>query len=528
MPRNRREADEQLKAALQLSLSEVVSNEELAIQMVGPALAHFQRIGIRVSMSRRAAGRTGDCLFDSIVLEQNPDISPEERRALTSAMRRLSVGEAIRQIDTMSEARILQLLDAVIRDEGRPQNREDMKKLLTRYLKDTVYDEEGGDLLPIILAAHLNRPIIIVDLSYLTRDNQIPIIIPILPDGIFETVGQRSSSPLLLVRRGEHFEPLLIDNGEEAEVIRRFLSSEEAEPAPIDPPATEGDQGAGEHNPGAGVREGDPGTGEHNPGAGVREGDPGTGEDDSEQGAGEDEPVVGAGAQEGDSGPQEGDTGAQENDPAVVAEFECEDLFEMNQDQQAASVEPRKTCSTITTTASGSQLDNQTSAAAKAPTSTTEHGFNMGALSERLMDCVLEDTPSSNEQINAGHPVEEEKKKEDLDSPVEDQPDAEHPEKKEGKKKDLDPPDSPHEDPPMAPCYVNGYKNAQCHSLAWCICVVCKRRSCWFHLRKIEVPGKKVTACIHCFNPHYPKSPFKGFTSQWMGTVKGRDFRLNS
>ena len=97
-------------------------------------MAHFQRIGIRVSMSRRAAGRTGDCLFDSIVLEQNPEISPEERRALTSAMRQPSVGEAIRQIDDISEARIIQLLDAVINEGRRPQTREEMKQLLERYL----------------------------------------------------------------------------------------------------------------------------------------------------------------------------------------------------------------------------------------------------------------------------------------------------------------------------------------------------------------------------------------------------------
>lgn len=204
-----------------------------------------------MSMSRRHAEATGDCLFDSIVLICNPNFSEADRRALTSDMRRLSVGAGIRQIDNLSNERLERLVDVMTNEDGGPQNKEEMKQVLMKYLKDGMFQNEGGDLMPYALAAHLNRPLIIVDFSR----GRTPRTTTVFPDQIFEPVGQRGS-PLLLVRRGDHFNPLLVDSGEEAKVMAFLSPEQESDPTtattrattptppatatPSDPPTTTG------------------------------------------------------------------------------------------------------------------------------------------------------------------------------------------------------------------------------------------------------------------------------------------------
>ena len=207
--------------------------EELARAMVIPAIEFVRGIGINVSMSRRHAVATGDCLFDSVVLSENPNLSEAERRALTRDMRRFSVGASLQQIDQLSDERLERLLDVMTNKDGRPNNKEEMRRDLNKYLKDGIYQNEGGDILPYSLSAHLNRPLIIVDMS----GDRTPTTTTVFPDEIFEPVGQRGS-PLMLARRGDHFNPLLVDSGEEAKVMA-FLSTDRPATTPTsDTPAT--------------------------------------------------------------------------------------------------------------------------------------------------------------------------------------------------------------------------------------------------------------------------------------------------
>ena len=217
VPRNFLEEQAQLKLAMEQSLQDPTS-EEMAIEMAINAIDHLQGIGINVSLSPLHAQRTGNCLFESIVLIRNPDASEADRRELTSNMRHFSVLEAIRQVDLMDEERLGRLLDIITPlGEERP-TKEDLKQRLLSYLKDGEFEEDAGDLLPFLLAFHLHCPIIIVDLGTPT-----PNVYPVFPDAIFETRPGPIGSPLFLARRGFHFECLLSSlNGDEANVMALY------------------------------------------------------------------------------------------------------------------------------------------------------------------------------------------------------------------------------------------------------------------------------------------------------------------
>ena len=231
VPRNFLEEQAQLKLAMEQSLQDPTS-EEMAIEMAINAIDHLQGIGINVSLSPLHAQRTGNCLFESIVLIRNPDASEADRRELTSNMRHFSVLEAIRQVDLMDEERLGRLLDIITPlGEERP-TKEDLKQRLLSYLKDGEFEEDAGDLLPFLLAFHLHCPIIIVDLGTPT-----PNVYPVFPDAIFETRPGPIGSPLFLARRGFHFECLLSSlNGDEANVLALYNEDQarqvtQAEPA---------------------------------------------------------------------------------------------------------------------------------------------------------------------------------------------------------------------------------------------------------------------------------------------------------
>ena len=183
------------------------------------AIAHLAstEIGINVLMPPHFATRNGNCLFESVVLIRNPNLSDEDRIALTRYLRSVSVREAIRQVDLLTEERWERLLNVTTNKHATPRTREEMKQLLTKYLKDGMYEDEGGDLLPYILSASLNRPLIIVDVL---RDQTTTTTI--FPDQIFYPEEGQMGEPLLLVRRGEHYDPLIVVNGGEARVLAFF------------------------------------------------------------------------------------------------------------------------------------------------------------------------------------------------------------------------------------------------------------------------------------------------------------------
>ena len=240
MPQTIQEEQEHLQRAL-LQSQKDLSPEELARlwrEHCQPAIECLASTGIRASMSRRPAGRDGNCLFSSLTLILNPDINEEDQQALKRALRQASVIWALERVDTLNEE-MFGRLQRVITDKHGSKNKEDLKRLLRNYLQDGMYEHEGGDMLPYILSAFLHRPLVVVD-QHTPRqtgdDDQVqrsPVLTVIFPDLIFAPEGQ-IGLPLFLSRRGDHFEGLLADNGEEPNVIAFYNAERERQftPAP--------------------------------------------------------------------------------------------------------------------------------------------------------------------------------------------------------------------------------------------------------------------------------------------------------
>ena len=191
------EEQEHLQRAL-LQSQKDLSPEELARlwrEHCQPAIECLASTGIRASMSRRPAGRDGNCLFSGLTLILNPDINEEDQQALKRALRQASVIWALERVDTLNEERFGRL-QKVITDKHGSKNKEDLKRLLRNYLQDGMYEYEGGDMLPYILSAFLHRPLVVVD-QHTPRqtgdDDQVqrsPVLTVIFPDLIFAPEGQ--------------------------------------------------------------------------------------------------------------------------------------------------------------------------------------------------------------------------------------------------------------------------------------------------------------------------------------------------
>ena len=224
-----------MKMAMERSLQDKDKSAELSTEMVSAAIAHLAspEIGINVSMPPRFARRSGNCLFESVILIRNPNLSDEDRIALTRYLRSVSVREAIRQVDLLTEERWERLLNVTTNKHATPRTREEMKQLLAKYLRDGMYEDEGGDILPYMLSAHLNHPLIIVDVLR----NQTTTT-TIFPDQIFRSSGGQMGEPLLLVRRGEHYDPLIVVNGGEARVLAFFNQEWQRQVPSLDAVAT--------------------------------------------------------------------------------------------------------------------------------------------------------------------------------------------------------------------------------------------------------------------------------------------------
>ena len=240
MPQTVQEEQEHLRLALLLSQKDQ-SPEELARlwrEHCQPAIECLASRGIRASMSRRPAGRDGNCLFSSLTILQNPNINEEDQQELKKDLRQMSVTWALEHVDTLNEERFGRLQDVFTNKYGRPRNKEDLKRRLRLYLQDGVYEHEGGDLMPYIMSAFLQRPLVVVDHTRRRTDDddqedRAPTMTTIFPDLIFAPEGQ-IGLPLFLSRRGDHFEGLQVDNGEEPNVMAFYNAERERQftPAP--------------------------------------------------------------------------------------------------------------------------------------------------------------------------------------------------------------------------------------------------------------------------------------------------------
>ena len=124
-------------------------------------------------------------------------------------------------IKTATEEQLEKLLKLAIPKAGEaaPKNREELMALVASYGEEDKYAGEGGDIFVLLCAYHLGRSILVVDL-HADRPSKTHVI---YHDLIFvDKAGTSNLSPLLVVRKGDHFEPLLVDNDQKANLWGLF------------------------------------------------------------------------------------------------------------------------------------------------------------------------------------------------------------------------------------------------------------------------------------------------------------------
>ena len=182
--------------------------------MLGDAIAYLEtKDVVAIPLTKLEVNKVGSCLPDTLVAITDPDVDQTTLEDKSGRFRKDSVNRFVGAIHTATEEQLEKLLTLAIPKEGEaaPKNREELMALVASYGEDNVYSGEGGDIFVLLTAYHLNRPLIVVDL----HKDRLPNTHVIYHDFIFaDRAGTSSLSPLLLVRKGDHFEPLLVGPGQ--------------------------------------------------------------------------------------------------------------------------------------------------------------------------------------------------------------------------------------------------------------------------------------------------------------------------
>ena len=163
----------------------------------------------------------GSCLPDTLVAITDPDVDQTTLEDKSGRFRKDSVNRFVGAIHTATEEQLEKLLNLAIPKEGEaaPKNREELMALVASYGEDNKYAGEGGDIFVLLCAYHLGRPILVVDL----HADRPPKTHVLYHDLIFvDRAGTSSLSPLLVVRKGDHFEPLLVETDQKANLWGLF------------------------------------------------------------------------------------------------------------------------------------------------------------------------------------------------------------------------------------------------------------------------------------------------------------------
>ena len=182
----------QLKEATQRSLQESELNQA---GMIRNGLTFLQNWGVHCEEPPRTVPTDGDCLQSSVALAQHPRSSVLELHDLASDLRIDSVSFAMDMIPEMSEERLERLQHVA----GSQESRERLMRMLSTYRRNGQYQGDMGDLMPIVVAAYLGTPLLIIDLSVVGYYHGVFI----RPDEVFD-VDTASNIPFVVVRQGQH------------------------------------------------------------------------------------------------------------------------------------------------------------------------------------------------------------------------------------------------------------------------------------------------------------------------------------
>ena len=209
--------DEQMRNAMENSENDMGGVDKKA--MVSKAIIHLKTENIVAEPSKVTVNAMGNCLPDTIIVSMEPDIEEDHLKRASRNLRLESVTKMCKAIQNATKTQLKKLADLSTGrlGAGRQESKEGLVSLLQKFGSDYEYMGEGGDLFTCLIAYALRRPIIIVDVHQ-DRD---PTFTVLHHDLVFMN-KQPPDSPFVIVRSGDHYEPLLIPEGQEATLWRLY------------------------------------------------------------------------------------------------------------------------------------------------------------------------------------------------------------------------------------------------------------------------------------------------------------------
>ena len=206
--------EEDYETAKQRSLLDVPRNPQ---EMVRRAIRILADRGITASQASVITDSFGNCLPDSLIAALYPNICQEDLEARSYDLRVSGIANANELIATMSEAQLERLMTVVTGGVGvgRPDNRQDLLTLISSFGETRVYEGEGGDLFPFLLAYQLRRPLLLVDLHH-NRSETLTVVDP----EVFFDASEVAQLPIVLTRQADHFLPIIVGPDQEANLLR--------------------------------------------------------------------------------------------------------------------------------------------------------------------------------------------------------------------------------------------------------------------------------------------------------------------
>ena len=217
--------EDQMKRAMTISEQDVGGlDKEWMVRM---AIEHLRTEKIIAQPSTVTVNSQGDCLPDCIIASRDPHVEQAHLRKLSRNLRIETVFRWREAIKKATRRQLEQLADLSTGREGagRQTTREGILSILEKFGLEYAYRGEGGDLFTSLVAYAINRPIILVDV-HLERE---PRFSALHPDLIFKDPSRIKDPPFVLVRSGDHFEPLFLPEDQAANILTLYKKIRESD-----------------------------------------------------------------------------------------------------------------------------------------------------------------------------------------------------------------------------------------------------------------------------------------------------------
>ena len=181
--------------------------------LVGIGIQYLKKVcDIKGSIPPTFVARNGDCLWASLELSTNPEFSDgDELLQRARVLRESSISQGIKWVETMP-------FDDIKLWYTEDKSRDELIEEMAKYKISTKYAGDIGDFLPIIGAAFLKRPILVLSVTKVTdvsreRSTKVNVnghIWP--PDALFPSTEEDKNNICVIVHdpRGVHYEPVSV------------------------------------------------------------------------------------------------------------------------------------------------------------------------------------------------------------------------------------------------------------------------------------------------------------------------------